>query len=251
MDFTVEEIEKLKYKAVASLTWKEIEPDYNRLLIEFSKNGIPGFRPNKITPKAIEARYGKKIKENLLEDVSNKFLHEIISGKKLFPCGVSNVEIIEYKKGEGINFEATIVQQGKINIPDYSKIDVPEDCENMEDFKEVLSTELSKMIDFEIPQSIIDMEVKMSVETGENEPLDVIIERTKLLLLLNEIAKDENIVTSEEEFEARIQNMADEYNITTERLKEFLITTNGLNRVKLFQISEDVIDKIAAKKFKK
>ncbi len=251
MDFTVEKTGDVQYKAIIDLDWAEVEPDYNRLLVEYSKKGIPGFRPNKITAKAVEARYGKKIKNNLLKDVPNRFLHEIIKEKDLFPCGIDNIEIIDYTKEKGIKLEAVIFQPAKFSLPDYNSIEVPEGCTDLEEFKDFISGELSKGLDFEIPQSMIDMEVKMSKETGENEPLEVIMERTHLLILLNEIAKAEGIETSEAEFDKSIQEMADDYNITADRLKDFLITTNGLHRVKLFQIGEDTIDYLAEKKFKK
>jgi FKBP-type peptidyl-prolyl cis-trans isomerase (trigger factor) len=251
MDFTVEKIEDLQYKAIIDLDWSEVEPDYNRLLVEYSKNGIPGFRPNKITPKAIEARYGRKIKNDLLEDVPNRFLHEVIQAKELYPCGVDNIDIIEYNKGTSIKLEATIIQPIKFELTDYSKIEVPKDCDNIDDFKDVISAKLSDGLDFEIPQSMIDMEIKMSNETGENEPLDVIVDRTRLLILLKEIALTEGVETSEAEFDKNIQEMADDYNITADRLKDFLVTTNGLHRVKLFQIGEDTIDYLAEKNFKK
>ena len=98
---------------------------------------------------------------------------------------------------------------------------------------------------------MIDVEVKMAKETGENDTLEEIIERTRLLILLKEISKKEGVETSEAEFDKNIQDMANDYNITANRLKDFLITTNGLHRVKLFQIGEDTINYLAEKKFKK
>jgi len=251
MDFTVEKMGDVQYKAIIDLDWSEVEPDYNRLLVEYAKNGIPGFRPNKITPQAIEARYGRKIKNDLFEDVPNRFLHEIIKEKDLFPCGVENIDILDYTKGKGIKLEATILQPAKFSLPDYNSIEVPEECADIEEFKDFISCELSKDLDFEIPQSMINVEVKMAKETGDNDTLEVIIKRTRLLILLKEISKTEGVETSEAEFDKNIQDMADDYNITADRLKDFLITTNGLNRVKLFQIGEDTIDYLAEKKFKK
>ena len=60
------------------------------------------------------------------------------------------------------------------------------------------------------------------------------VKRIKNSLVLEAVAKAENIEVSEEEFEAELQKMADSYQMEVEKLKEFM----GENEKK--QMKEDI-----------
>ena len=89
---------------------------------------VKGFRPGKVPRKMLEKMHGPAILEEAKGQLLNRYLEEACRTNEIQPLGkvkVDEVENIEVKPGEGIEFTAQVDVKPQFEIPDAKGLEIP------------------------------------------------------------------------------------------------------------------------------
>ncbi|MGB5425553.1 MAG: trigger factor, partial [Gammaproteobacteria bacterium] len=68
---------------------------------------LDGFRPGKVPTKVIEQKYGKQVRFEVVDQVINSTLQEALTQEGVRPAGMPDVEPVESRAGQPLEFVAT------------------------------------------------------------------------------------------------------------------------------------------------
>jgi trigger factor len=68
---------------------------------------LDGFRPGKVPMKVIEQKFGKQVRQEVVEKVMSTTLQEAITRNSLRPAGAPNIEATNMRRGEPLEYVAT------------------------------------------------------------------------------------------------------------------------------------------------
>jgi trigger factor len=95
---------------------------------------VKGFRKGKVPARIIDQRFGRGVVlEEAVNDALPKFYTDAVNNAELNPLGQPEVDITELKDGETLNFTAEVEVRPKLEIPDYSGIEVEVDAVEVTD----------------------------------------------------------------------------------------------------------------------
>jgi len=158
MEFEVKDISPTKKTVSFKFLKEEVEKEKDEIVKKFKKNAVlPGFRPGKVPPEIIKARFKKEIEEEILDTLTGKNIEEIIKEKNWKIVGDILFTGREYEE-EFFKFEVQF-----FIIPEIE----PPSLEGIELKKEEISVE-EKEIDEEI-ESIRSSKVKVEDAEGPVE----------------------------------------------------------------------------------
>ena len=112
---------------IAKLT-VEVPPDRvgsrrKEIAAEFQRRAkLPGYRPGKAPEALVRNRFGKRIEEEMRDNLLRESLNEAIKDKALRVLHVEKVDGLEVGADDVLRYEATIVTQPEFTLPDYSTI---------------------------------------------------------------------------------------------------------------------------------
>ena len=105
---------------------------------------IPGFRKGKATRKVIEAHYGEGIfYEDAVNSLYSENIEAIIDKSGLDVIDVTNTEISDINKTEGVTLKADLITKPEVEISDYKGITVKKTVKTVND--DVVNEEIDKM----------------------------------------------------------------------------------------------------------
>jgi trigger factor len=88
---------------------------------------VPGFRPGKAPAAAVMARYGEAIQEELQEHLTGVLWREVFDGEKdLEPLTNPQISQLEFAEDGGFHFTAELEVRPSYELPEISKMDLPE-----------------------------------------------------------------------------------------------------------------------------
>ena len=67
---------------------------------------LPGFRPGKAPAKIIAQRFGRQVRNEVVDEITRSSFYDAIMQEKLRPAGTPNIEPVEVKPGEGLSYTA-------------------------------------------------------------------------------------------------------------------------------------------------
>lgn len=96
MSVTVEKLDNLERKVILSLNWDDIKAKVNaRMKVAQKRARVDGFRPGKAPLKMIDAMYGYGIRDEVLNEMTNKAFEELIVAEKLKVAGLKSLSALE------------------------------------------------------------------------------------------------------------------------------------------------------------
>lgn len=96
MSVTVEKLDNLERKVILSLNWDDIKAKVNaRMKVAQKRARVDGFRPGKAPLKMIDAMYGYGIRDEVLNEMTNKAFDELIVAEKLKVAGLKSLSALE------------------------------------------------------------------------------------------------------------------------------------------------------------
>jgi trigger factor len=155
---------------------------------------------------------------------------------------------IVFDPEKGLTFTVEFDLLPAIDLPDFRSF-TPE-SEELDDsaLKDELSEYLLGSTSFDLPESLVQEEMKLSAEQGQNldeEGLRADAEqRVKLLLILQAIAQAEGIEVDERDVDDRIAAIAEASGSSRQALHTELEQNSGLERLRLFLLAEQTMDYI-------
>ncbi len=82
MEFEIKDLNPTKKSISFKFLKEEIDKEKNEIIKKYKKNiNLPGFRPGKVPPEIIKARFKKEIDQEVLESLSQKSLDELLKEK--------------------------------------------------------------------------------------------------------------------------------------------------------------------------
>ncbi len=124
MDVTVETTGTLERRMRVELPIAPIEQQVDTRLKSVGRTAkIKGFRPGKVPPKVVRQRYGKQVREEVLNEVLQKSYSEAVTREKLNPAGGPKIET-ENENGKTFAYVATFEIMPVVTLKDLEKIKI-------------------------------------------------------------------------------------------------------------------------------
>jgi len=124
MDVTVESTGTLERRMRIELPLEPIEQQVNSRLQSVGRTAkVKGFRPGKVPAKVVKQRYGKQVREEVLNEVLQKSYSEAITQQELTPASGPKIET-ENQGGNTFAFTATFEVMPVVDLKDLAKIKI-------------------------------------------------------------------------------------------------------------------------------
>lgn len=105
---------------------------------------IPGFRKGKATRKLIETHYGAEIfYEDAVNSLYNNNIVAVVEQTGLKVVDVSDIEVTEVDKANGVTFKVNLTTKPEVKISDYKGLEVKKTVKNVDD--DAVMAEIDKM----------------------------------------------------------------------------------------------------------
>ncbi|MBQ9948344.1 MAG: trigger factor [Oscillospiraceae bacterium] len=105
---------------------------------------IPGFRKGKATRKMIEAHYGEGVfYEDAVNSLYNNNIAEVVDKTGLAVVDVTDTEVTDVSKDEGVSFKANIITKPEVKIADYKGLEIKKTVKTVTD--DAIDAEINKM----------------------------------------------------------------------------------------------------------
>lgn len=117
--------EGLKREFTIVVPASEIDAELNGRLAELApRMSLPGFRPGKVPPTLLKARYGDSLLGEILEKAVNSNTEMALSERGLRPAVQPRVEITAYDKGKDLEYTVSVELMPEIEPVDFASMTV-------------------------------------------------------------------------------------------------------------------------------
>jgi len=124
MEVTVESTGTLERRMRVELPIAPIEQQIDTRLKSVGRTAkIKGFRPGKVPAKVVRQRYGKQVREEVLDEVLQKSYSQAVNQEQLKPAGGPKIET-EDEDGKTFAFTATFEVMPEVVLKDLEKIKI-------------------------------------------------------------------------------------------------------------------------------
>ena len=122
MNITITEKNTFSREFFIDIPWTEIDQDFNKFTVDFSKKiKIPGFRPGKVPKKVLMDRFQPSIEAEFVENTVNKYYSKAIEEKEITPVNQGSVSDIDFKFESHFKFKVAFEVEPEITIPRLKK----------------------------------------------------------------------------------------------------------------------------------
>ncbi|WP_135466445.1 trigger factor [Crenalkalicoccus roseus] len=83
---------------------------------------LPGFRPGKVPPKVVAARYGQAVTGEVLEESVNDATRQVVSDRGLRPALQPKIELVNFAEGADLEFKMELEVLPEVPMPDFAGI---------------------------------------------------------------------------------------------------------------------------------
>ena len=85
---------------------------------------LPGFRPGKVPPKVVAARYGQAVTGEVLEESVNQATQQVVADRGLRPALQPKIELVNFAEGADLEFKMELEVLPEVPMPDFSGIEL-------------------------------------------------------------------------------------------------------------------------------
>ena len=125
MQVTVESTGTLERRMRVELPAERIDNEVDSRLKAWGRKAkIKGFRPGKVPPKVVKQRYGKQIREEVLNEVMQKSYSDALVQENLNPAGGPRIEPADAQDASTFAYVATFEVMPEVTLKDLDKIKV-------------------------------------------------------------------------------------------------------------------------------
>jgi len=142
MQVSVESTGNLERKMTVQIPSEQIESEVTTRLQSLAREvKLDGFRPGKVPFKVVKKRFDGRVREEVVSEVMRRTFYEALTEEKINPAGGPQIEPINMKAGETLEYVATFEVYPEIELADMSdsKVELP--------VVEVGDDDLDKMLD--------------------------------------------------------------------------------------------------------
>ena len=125
MQVTVESTGTLERRMRVELPAERIDNEVDSRLQAWGRKAkIKGFRPGKVPPKVVKQRYGKQIREEVLNEVMQKSYSDALVQENLNPAGGPRIEPADAQDASTFAYVATFEVMPEVTLENLDKIKV-------------------------------------------------------------------------------------------------------------------------------
>lgn len=122
MNITITEKNTFSREFFIDIPWSEIDQDFNKFTVDFSKKiKIPGFRPGKVPKKILMDRFQPSIEAEFVENTVNRYYSKALEEKEITPVNQGSVSDIDFKFESHFKFKVAFEVEPEITIPRLKK----------------------------------------------------------------------------------------------------------------------------------
>ena len=122
MNITITEKNTFSREFFIDIPWSEIDQDFNKFTIDFSKKiKIPGFRPGKVPKKVLLDRFQPTIEAEFVENTVNRYYSKALEEKVITPVNQGSVSDIDFKFESHFKFKVAFEVEPEIDLPKLKK----------------------------------------------------------------------------------------------------------------------------------
>ncbi|MFY9590208.1 trigger factor [Rickettsia endosymbiont of Halotydeus destructor] len=125
MQVTVLKNEGLDFHAKISIPSDEINNEIQKELLSLTtKVKLAGFRAGKIPIAIVKQKYGKSVRQDVIEHKINHNVNHVIEDKKLNIIGKPKIENLQNENDKDLEFTLKLELLPEITVPDFTKISI-------------------------------------------------------------------------------------------------------------------------------
>lgn len=134
MQVSVETTQGLERRLTITVPADKVDTEINNRLTQLAKTQrIDGFRPGKVPVSVIRRRYGAAVRNEVAAELMQRNYVDALIGEKINPAGDPQIETKTNKKGEDLEFVATIEVYPEVELKDLSELSVEKPNVSVED----------------------------------------------------------------------------------------------------------------------
>lgn len=122
MNITLKELNTFSRELYIDMAWTDIEKDFDKFTVNFSKKiKIPGFRPGKVPKKILIDRFQPSIEADFVENSVNKYYSTALDREGITPVNQGAVSDIDFKFESHFKFKVSFEVEPEISLPKFKK----------------------------------------------------------------------------------------------------------------------------------
>ena len=122
MKITIKELNTYSREFFIDIPWSEIDKDFNKYTLDFSKKiKMPGFRPGKVPKKVLMDRFQPSIEAEFVENSVNKYYSMALKQETVTPVNQGSVSDIDFKFESHFKFKVAFEVEPEISLPKFKK----------------------------------------------------------------------------------------------------------------------------------
>jgi trigger factor len=134
MQVSVETTQGLERRLTITVPAEKVDTEINNRLTQLAKTQrIDGFRPGKVPVSVIRRRYGAAVRNEVAAELMQRNYIDALMGEKINPAGDPQIETKNNKKGEDLEFVATIEVYPEVELKDLSDLSIEKPKVSVED----------------------------------------------------------------------------------------------------------------------
>lgn len=167
MQVSVETTSGLERRLTVGIPAERVEGEVNQRLRGLAKSQrLDGFRPGKIPLKVIQARFGKRVRDEVLGELIRTSFYEAVMKEKLQPAGGPSIEEIKGEPGQDVEFVAAFEVYPEVAVSGFDAIEVERPV------AEVKDSDIDAMLETLRKQQSSWKEVERAAENDEQIVID-------------------------------------------------------------------------------
>ncbi len=125
MQVSVEATGALERKMTVAVPVERVDLEVQKRLQSLSRTvKLPGFRPGKVPAKVVASKYGPKVRQEVMDEVTRSSFYEALSAEKLQPAGMPVFEPIPTAESGNLEFIATFEVFPEVTLASFEGVSV-------------------------------------------------------------------------------------------------------------------------------
>jgi len=125
MQVSVEATSALERKMTVAVPAERVDLEVQKRLQSLSRTvNLPGFRPGKVPARVVANKYGSKVRQEVMDEVTRSSFYEALTAEKLQPAGMPVFEPKPVAESDNIEFTATFEVFPEVELASFDGVSV-------------------------------------------------------------------------------------------------------------------------------
>jgi FKBP-type peptidyl-prolyl cis-trans isomerase (trigger factor) len=223
--------------------WSEVAADYEDVLTGYSKFPVPGFRPGKAPPAAVEKHFRDAVRGDFVARCGRRLAQQALGERDIRAAGQMDLTESEFHPQQPFRFTGVFIAVPRLELPDYMAVPLATETDDAR--RDEISDWLLSHTPWNVPQALIRQECESSglpdAQLGDAQ-WQMAEQRVKLTTILEQIGEAEGIEVDERDVDQRVERMASECGVKPQELRQRLARGGGLGRLRALLVAEQTLE---------